>query len=156
MTVFIIIRALRGDTSFRQAFFMQYVAVSVVECLRIIHSILHVLIAANRLTAFFFPLEHSSIWRNRVVVGSTAAVLVTSVLLHIVSFYLLQHLLSVMSSNVIYGIDGVIDDMLTTVICALCAVGSFLISIVTLLKLRALTRSGQLRDANTRRDMALL
>lgn len=50
-------------------------------------SAMHLLIAVNRFTAFFFPLEHSSIWNSRVMGGSIAASAALSVLLHVVPYY---------------------------------------------------------------------
>lgn len=50
-------------------------------------SMLHLLIAVNRFTAFFAPLSHDSLWGPRVVGGSLAASLVLAVLLHVIPFY---------------------------------------------------------------------
>lgn len=50
-------------------------------------SMLHMLIAINRFTAFFYPMDHSTIWSNRLTGGTIVAVMVLSVLLHIVPFY---------------------------------------------------------------------
>lgn len=50
-------------------------------------SMMHLLIAVNRFTAFFLPMAHSSIWSRRVVVGTTVTLLFASVLLHAAPCY---------------------------------------------------------------------
>lgn len=50
---------------------------------------MHLVIALNRYTAFFYPMEHSHIWRCRMVGGSIAGVAVLSVMLHVVPLYIL-------------------------------------------------------------------
>lgn len=53
-----------------------------------VQSMMHLLIAVNRFTAFFFPLAHSSLWNNRVVGGTTVVVLTASALLHVAPCYI--------------------------------------------------------------------
>lgn len=49
-----------------------------------VQAMLHTLVAVNRFTAFFFPLKHSSMWTNRVVIMSTAVVAALATLFHFV------------------------------------------------------------------------
>lgn len=50
-------------------------------------TMLHTLIAVNRFTAFFYPLNHASMWNKRVVRGTLAGVTLLSILLHAIPFY---------------------------------------------------------------------
>lgn len=50
-------------------------------------SMLHLLIAVNRFTAFFAPMSHDSLWSPRVVGGSLVASMLLAVLLHVVPYY---------------------------------------------------------------------
>ncbi|KAH7712818.1 hypothetical protein AAVH_19851 [Aphelenchoides avenae] len=121
MITFLVLRGKR-EPAFREAFYVQFMAVSIVDCLRmallicdklndaanvlygiyspvVLHimyivptyaqSMLHLLIAINRLTAFFYPLDHSTIWSNRVTATTIAVAVALSILLHFAPFYLL-------------------------------------------------------------------
>ncbi|KAH7720074.1 hypothetical protein AAVH_12495 [Aphelenchoides avenae] len=104
----VILRRGRKEKSFRQAFYVLFVAVTVVDCLLLIKDrlqiyndkfyeatvyqpvqqtldiveyigsnfqpLIHTAIAANRLTAFYYPLEYDSIWTPRVVCIVVAAI----------------------------------------------------------------------------------
>lgn len=50
---------------------------------------LHLLIAVNRLTAFFWPFKHSSMWSIRVTAWTILVALLASAILHIVPYYAL-------------------------------------------------------------------
>jgi hypothetical protein len=50
-------------------------------------AMLHLLIATNRFTAFFFPLNHSSIWNKRLTYGPILAVVVLSISVFVGTIY---------------------------------------------------------------------
>lgn len=50
-------------------------------------AMLHLLIAANRFTAFFYPLDHSAIWRKRMIIGPIVVALVLSILVYVGAYY---------------------------------------------------------------------
>lgn len=52
-------------------------------------SMLHLLIAINRFTAFFYPLDQSTIWSDRATAAAIIVVAALSTLLHFIPFYLI-------------------------------------------------------------------
>ncbi|KAH7698637.1 hypothetical protein AAVH_34268 [Aphelenchoides avenae] len=192
MIVFILAYG-RREKTFRQAFYVLYVAVSMIDCLRLgmqilynvyaafefidltdfvnqmdLHvrmlgscaqAMLHLTIAANRFTAFFFPLEHSRIWSKRLISITFGVIGLCALLLHTAPLYGLPLLLRRKRNydywDPDYGQQYFIDYAVNYGVCFLCAVASMVLTIVTIVKLRTLMRSGQMRDTDNRRDAKL-
>lgn len=55
-------------------------------------SMMHLIIATNCFTAFFFPFDHDSLWSKRLVGGSIAAATMLSIMLHAVPLHVLPAL----------------------------------------------------------------